>query len=195
MVKYDAPKALRFFSRIVREHFKMGKTFKYHFLDFIAYLLMVICFPLNPLVLLKIIEPHENKLLFYFGAGFWFIGMIFVIYPFIYFKLKGNVSKGKAYVHTNTIVTSGLYSIVRHVQYTGGILSIFIATTLLYPHWIFIFLGIPGILLTYLGTKREDKLLIEKFGDEYKRYIDKVPAINIVAGVIRKLKENTMLSK
>jgi protein-S-isoprenylcysteine O-methyltransferase Ste14 len=173
----------------------MGKTFKYHFLDFIAYLLMVICFPLNPLVLLKVIEPHENKLLFYLGAGFWFIGMIFVIYPFIYFKLKGNVSKGKAYVHTNKIVTSGLYSIVRHVQYTGGILSIFIATPLLYPHWIFVFLGIPGILLTYLGTKREEKLLIEKFGDEYKRYIDKVPAINIVTGVIRKLKENTMPSK
>ena len=173
----------------------MEKTFKYHFLDYIAYLLMVICFPLNPLVLLKVIEPHDNKLLFYLGAGIWFIGMIFVIYPFIYFKLKGNVKKGKAYVHTNTIVTSGLYSIVRHVQYTGGILSIFIATPLLYPHWIFVFLGIPGILLTYLGTKREDKLLIEKFGDEYKRYVDKVPAINIVAGVMRKLKENTMPSK
>ena len=173
----------------------MGKTFKYHLLDFIAYLLMVICFPLNPLVLFKLIEPDGNNILSVLGIIFWSIGMIFVIYPFIYFKLKGNVSKGKAYVHTNKIVTSGLYSIVRHVQYTGGILSIFIATPLLYPHWIFVFLGIPGILLTYLGTKREDKLLIEKFGDEYKRYIDKVPAINIVTGVIRKLKENTMPSK
>jgi len=173
----------------------MKKTIKYNFLDFIAYLLMVICFPLNPLILLKVIEPHENKLLFYLGAGFWFIGMVFVIYPFIYFKLKGNVSKGKAYVHTNKIVTSGLYSIVRHVQYTGGILSIFIATPLLYPHWIFVILGIPGILLTYLGTKREDKLMIEKFGAEYNRYMDKVPAINIVAGVIRKLYETKKLSK
>ena len=173
----------------------MKKTFKYNFWGVIEYLLMIICFPLNPLVLLKVIEPHENTLLFYLGTGFWFLGMVFVIYPFIYFKLKGNVTKGKAYVHTNKIVTSGLYSIVRHVQYTGGILSIFIATPLLYPHWIFVLLGIPGIWLTYLGTKREDKLMIEKFGDEYKRYTDKVPAINIVAGVIRKLKENTMLSK
>lgn len=169
-------------------HVEMRKTFKYHFLDIIAYLLMVICFPLNPLVLLKIIEPHENKYLLFLGVGFWFIGMIFVIYPFIYFKLKGDVSKGKSYVHTNKIVTTGLYSIVRHVQYTGGILSIFIATPLLYPHWIFVLLGIPGIWLTYLGSKREDKLLIEKFGDEYKRYIDKVPGVNIIIGVIRKLK-------
>ncbi len=173
----------------------MGKLLKYHLLDFMAYLLMIICFPLNPLVLLEVIQPYEIKLLFYLGAGVWFIGMIFVIYPFIYFKLKGNVSKGKAYVHTNTIVTSGLYSIVRHVQYTGGILSIFIATPLLYPHWIFVVLGIPGILLTYLGTKREDKLLIEKFGDDYIRYKNEVPSINIVAGIIRKFRKNTILSK
>ena len=173
----------------------MEKRFKHHYLDFIAYLLMVICFPVNPLVLLKVIEPHENNLLLILGSVIWFTGMIFVIYPFIYFRLKGNVKKGKAYVHTNTIVTSGLYSIVRHVQYTGGILSIFIATPLLYPHWIFVLLGIPGILLIYLGTKREDKLLIEKFGDEYKRYMDKVPAIDIVTEVIRKLKENNIPSK
>jgi protein-S-isoprenylcysteine O-methyltransferase Ste14 len=171
----------------------MGKPnkYQYYYLDFIAYLLMVICFPLNPLVLLKLIEPHGNNILSILGIIFWTIGMIFVIYPFVYFKLKGNVSKGKAYVHTNTIVTTGLYSIVRHVQYTGGILSIFIATPLLYPHWIFLVLGIPGIWLIYLGTKREDKLMIEKFGDDYKRYIDKVPAINILAGIIRKIIEST----
>ncbi len=166
----------------------MKKEIRHIYLDLIAYLLMIICFPLNPLVLLKVIEPHENKLLFYFGAVFWLIGMIFVIYPFIYFRLKGNVSKGKAYVHTNKIVTSGLYSIVRHVQYTGGILSIFIATPFLYPHWIFVVLGIPGILLTYLGTRREDKLLTEKFGNEYREYMKRVPGINILTGILRKIK-------
>ena len=170
----------------------MGKKVKHHYLDLIAYLLMIICFPLNPLVFLKVIEPYENKLLFYSGAVIWLIGMIFVIYPFIYFKLKGNVSKGKAYVHTNKIVTGGLYSIVRHVQYTGGIISIFIATPLLYPHWIFIILGIPGILLTYLGTRREDELLIEKFGNDYREYMAKVPAINILTGTLRKIKRHTM---
>jgi protein-S-isoprenylcysteine O-methyltransferase Ste14 len=121
--------------------------------------------------------------------------MIFVIYPFIYFKLKGNVQKGKSYVHTNSLVTSGLYSIIRHVQYTGGILSIFIATPLLYPHWIFIVLGIPGIILLCSGIRREDKLLIEKFGDEYKRYMDEVPAINIIVGIIRKIKSASIIKK
>ena len=165
----------------------MGKTYKYHCLDYISYLLMIICFPLNPLVLLKVIEPQGNNILSYLGFIFWSVGMIFVIYPVIYFKLKGNVSKGKSFVKTNKLVTSGLYSIIRHVQYTGGILAIFIATPLLYPHWIFVILGIPGILLIYLGTRREDKLLIEKFGNDYKKYMDKVPAINILTGILRKI--------
>jgi protein-S-isoprenylcysteine O-methyltransferase Ste14 len=111
-----------------------------------------------------------------------------VIYPFIYFKRKGGVHKGSAYVHTTKIVTGGLYGIVRHVQYTGGILSIFIATPLLYPHWIFVLLGIPGIWLTYLGTRREDAFLVGKFGEDYRNYMKQVPGINILAGVLRKLK-------
>jgi len=148
---------------------------------------MIACFPLNPLVLFRLIEPHPKNILSITGLIFWSAGMIFVIYPLFYFKLKGNVSKGKAYVHTNTIVKTGLYSIVRHVQYTGGILSIFFATPFLYPHWIFVVLGIPGIFLTYLGTRREDKLLIEKFGDEYKQYMAKVPSMNILTGIIRRI--------
>ena len=173
----------------------MKETYKYHYLDFIAYLLMIICFPVNPLVLLKIVEPQENIILSYLGTITWFIGMVFVIYPFIYFRLKGDVNKGESFVKTNKIVKSGLYSIIRHVQYTGGILAIFIATPLLYPHWIFVILGIPGILLIYISTRREDKLLFEKFGNEYRKYMDEVPSMNIIAGIIRKIRKNTLKEK
>ncbi len=173
----------------------MGKTIRYHWPDVIAYLLMIICFPLNPLVLLNIVEPHGIDILSYLGVFFWSAGMVLVIYPFIYFKLKGDVSKGKSYVHTKKLVTTGLYSIIRHVQYTGGILSIFFTTPLLYPHWIFTVLGLPGIWLTYLTTRREDKLLIEKFGNEYQKYMDEVPAVNIFAGILCKIKRNTIPAK
>jgi len=166
----------------------MNKSSRHHVLDYVAYLLMVLCFPLNPLVLLHVVEPYEIRQLFWPGAVIWLIGMVMVIYPFIYFKRKGGVHKGSAYVHTTKIVTGGLYGIVRHVQYTGGILSIFIATPLLYPHWIFVLLGIPGIWLTYLGTRREDAFLVGKFGEDYRNYMKQVPGINILAGVLRKLK-------
>ncbi|MBN1620409.1 isoprenylcysteine carboxylmethyltransferase family protein [candidate division WOR-3 bacterium] len=168
----------------------MKKTHQYHFLDFVAYALMILCFPLNPLVFLNAIKPQPNNILTVFGFIFWTIGMIFVVYPFFYLKIMGNVPKGKSYVHTEKLVTTGLYSIIRHVQYTGGILSIFIATPLLYPHPIFVILGIPGIYLTYLGMKREDSLMVEKFGEEYREYMKKVPAMNLFLGIFNKFRKD-----
>jgi protein-S-isoprenylcysteine O-methyltransferase Ste14 len=70
----------------------------------------------------------------------------------------------------------------------GGILAIFVATPLLYPHWLFVVLGIPGIVILYWGTKSEEQRLIERFGDDYRAYIRKVPRINLVLGIIRLLR-------
>jgi len=84
-----------------------------------------------------------------------------------------------------------IYEKRTHVQYAVGIYSIFIVTPLIYPHWLFVVMGIPGIVLIYLGTKREDKFLVDKFGEEYTNYIDKVPAINIPLGIIRRIKRKS----
>lgn len=171
----------------------MAQSYKHNFLDYLTYLLMILCFPLNPLVLLNIVKPNPKNILSISGIIIWAAGMILVIYPVIYFKLKGSVHRGKSYVHTNQIVKTGLYSIIRHVQYTGGILSIFVATPLFYPHWIFLLLGLPGIILLYVGSRREDDLLLKQFGDEYKDYMNQVPAMNILTGLWRKIRRNMML--
>jgi len=55
------------------------------------------------------------------------------------------------------VVDTGIYAIVRHPQYLGGILAIFVSTPLLYPHWLFIILGIPGIVILYWSTIEEGK--------------------------------------
>lgn len=168
----------------------MKAQVRHHFLDYAAYVLMILCFPLNPLVFLNLIKPYEIRPFLFIGAFFWLVGMILVIYPIIYFKRKGSVPTGNAYVHTTRMVTDGLYSIVRHVQYTGGILSIFFATPFLYPHWIFILLAIPGVWLTCMSASREDKYLIKKFGDEYKEYMARVPSMNILKGIYRKIRNH-----
>jgi protein-S-isoprenylcysteine O-methyltransferase Ste14 len=49
-------------------------------------------------------------------------------------------------------------------------------------------LGIAGIYLCYQSTKIEDKLLIEKFGDEYREYMERIPAMNFIEGTIRLLR-------
>jgi protein-S-isoprenylcysteine O-methyltransferase Ste14 len=165
----------------------MEKFSKYSFIDWIAYILLVLCFPVNPLIIFNVVEPNPNHInvLGYLGWIIWAFGMVLVMAPIIMFPRRGGVAKGKSFVHTTRLVDTGIYAVVRHPQYLGGILAIFLTTPLLYQHWLFVVLGIPGTILVYLGARREDKHLIEKFGDEYKHYMQKVPRMDILTGVVR----------
>jgi protein-S-isoprenylcysteine O-methyltransferase Ste14 len=130
-------------------------------------------------------EITQIKILAYIGVGIYvFSGIIFGMLPTFEFRKKGEVKKGKSYIHTTKIVETGIYSIVRHPQYVTFILWA-IAGMLLFQHWIIIILGIPVITLTYFDLIKADKDAIEKFGDDYKQYMQKVPRANFLLGIIR----------
>ena len=111
--------------------------------------------------------------------------MALVMAPILIFPRRGGVPKGKSFVRTTRLVDTGIYAVVRHPQYLGGILSIFVATLLLYPHWLFAVLGIPGVALLYWGTNQEERLLVERFGNDYRSYMQRVPRMNLILGIIR----------
>ena len=149
-------------------------------------LLCIACFPANPLVLSGVLETAYFLPSFIIGWIVWAVGMVLVMAPIIMFPRRGGVAKGKTFVHTTKLVDSGIYSIVRHPQYLGGILALFVTTLLFYPHWLFVVLGVPGILILYFSTIWEEKKLIRQFGDDYVSYMERVPRINIVLGIIRR---------
>jgi protein-S-isoprenylcysteine O-methyltransferase Ste14 len=150
-------------------------------------ILCIACFPVNPLVLTVLIEPGYYLPLFVLGWVIWAIGMVLVMAPIVMFPRRGGVPKGKSFVHTTQLVDTGIYAVIRHPQYLGGILAIFFATPLLYPHWLFLILGIPGVVILYWSTIEEEKQLIEQFGDSYRSYMQKVPRVNLILGIIRLL--------
>jgi hypothetical protein len=41
----------------------------------------------------------------------------------------------------------------------------------------------------------EDRYCIDRFGDDYRRYMQRVPRVNFVAGVIRLLRQGKMDDK
>ena len=130
-------------------------------------------------------EITQIKILAYIGVGIYvFSGIIFGMLPTFEFRKKGEVKKGKSYIHTTKLVDTGIYSIVRHPQYVTFIMWA-IAGMLLFQHWIIIILGIPVITLTYIDLIKADKDAIEKFGDVYKQYMQKVPRANFLLGIIR----------
>jgi len=131
---------------------------------------------------------YQIEILAYIGVGIYiFSGWIFGMLPVLEFRKKGRVKKGKSYIHTTKLVETGIYSIVRHPQYVTFIMWA-IAGMLLFQHWLIILLGIPIIPLTYIDLFNADKEGIKKFGNEYKKYMKKVPRANFFLGIVRVLK-------
>lgn len=127
----------------------------------------------------------QIEVLAYAGIGLYFAsGIIFGALPVFEFRKKGGVKKGQSYIHTTKIVDTGIYSVVRHPQYTTYILFA-IAGMLLFQHWLVILLGAPVIPLTYIDLVRGDKACVERFGDDYKAYMKRVPRSNFLLGLWR----------
>ncbi|MBN1191990.1 MAG: isoprenylcysteine carboxylmethyltransferase family protein [Dehalococcoidales bacterium] len=164
-----------------------GTDYKEIFWMTVLTLLCIACFPVNPLALTGIVEPCDYLVLSVLGWIVWGAGMVLVMAPIVTFPRRGGVPKGKSFVHTTRLVDTGIYAVVRHPQYLGGVLAVFIATMLLYPHWLFVVMGVPGIVILYLSTRGEEKRLLERFGDDYRSYMQRVPRMNIVLGIIRKI--------
>ena len=75
---------------------------------------------------------------------------------------------------TEKIVTRGVYSIIRHPQYLGGLLS-HVGISFLLSAW-YSLLSTPWmVVLIFLISKKEEEELIREFGKEYEDYMEKVP--------------------
>lgn len=98
------------------------------------------------------------------------------------------MQKGKSYIRTQKLVTSSLYGIIRHPQYLAGPL-LNVALMLLSQHWLVIVLGIPAIILICFDIRDADREGLEKFGDQYRKYMQEVPKINFLAGIYRRLRK------
>ena len=70
------------------------------------------------------------------------------------------------------LVTHGIYRYIRHPLYTVGS-SLFISFGMMADNWFIAALGIFTFILMAIRTPKEEANLIEKFGDEYREYMQR----------------------
>ena len=158
----------------------MKQWMKGGFLYYIAGALLVLAYSL----LWFLDTPAGVQLLRYIGGGILVVGIVLIFLPRFAFRSKGKPEKEKDWTETTVVVDTGIYAVVRHPLYLGWLLM-YVALILLSQHWLTVIIGIPGMVCVYLISRQEDQRLIEKFGDDYKHYMQKVPRMNLLAGIIR----------
>ena len=72
----------------------------------------------------------------------------------------------------HTLVTTGPYRWVRHPLYTSAVL-ITVAYSVVAANWFFLVTGCLAILLLVIRTRKEEENLIARFGDDYRRYMQR----------------------
>lgn len=129
-----------------------------------------------------------NPIIRNIGWGILWLSAIFGWLPIFTFKKWGGVTKGKSYIRTTKLVDKGVYAIVRHPQYVAGMLM-GTALPLIAQRWILGVLGVMVIVINYIDTFEEEASCRKKFGNDYTRYMQSVPRVNLILGIIRALKQ------
>jgi protein-S-isoprenylcysteine O-methyltransferase Ste14 len=129
-------------------------------------------------------DEDGNSFVINLGWVVLWISAIFGWLPILTFRRFGKVPQGKGYMNTTVLVDRGVYAIVRHPQYLAGILM-GLALPLISQHWSVTLLGIVVVIIEYMDTVNEEASCIVKFGEAYRQYMERVPRVNFLLGIIR----------
>lgn len=72
-----------------------------------------------------------------------------------------------------------------------GAIMMFFSHIFFSQSWIVVFSTIVAIVCCYMIILSDDEQCIEKFSDDYRHYMEKVPRLNIVLGIIRMLQHRS----
>ena len=106
------------------------------------------------------------------------LGFGFVLVVLSIATLAGNREAG--------LIQWGIYGLVRHPMYLGAML-LFLSWTFFLPHWVIALISSVNIAIVYWFILQGEGQNIARFGDAYRRYMETVPRINLLAGLIRRL--------
>jgi protein-S-isoprenylcysteine O-methyltransferase Ste14 len=134
---------------------------------------------------------HFNTLRFTWllilGGGVFLLAMILGWRARLAFEVRGQAPEGESWLHTRQVVDSGVYGLIRHPMYLSFLL-VSLTLVCLSQHWMNALLGVVAMGLIINDMHREEQSNLARFGDDYRRYMHKVPRMNLVLGWIRSMR-------
>jgi protein-S-isoprenylcysteine O-methyltransferase Ste14 len=104
------------------------------------------------------------------GVGFGIL-CVFGIY-WLFSSIGSDITPTSGTRKGHKLITNGIYRYIRHPLYTFGA-SLFISFGMMADLWFIAALGIVTFILMAIRTPKEEANLIEKFGDEYREYMNR----------------------
>jgi protein-S-isoprenylcysteine O-methyltransferase Ste14 len=123
--------------------------------------------------------PNSLRFLRYPGWVFLVLGMTLIALSIQ--ALTRNKGRG--------VIDRGVFGIVRHPMYLGSILC-YLAFSFFVPHGIMILISVVNAAICYGFMVQGERQNLEKFGDDYRRYMEKVPRVNPLSGIFRRRDES-----
>lgn len=119
-----------------------------------------------------------------YATGEWAIALGTLVYVFALWLFRiAHKGLGRNWSVTlqireqHKLVRTGLYSVVRHPMYTSFLLM-GIGQALLLPNWVAGLSGVAGFaVLFFLRVDKEERMMLEAFGPEYRSYMTKTKKI------------------
>jgi protein-S-isoprenylcysteine O-methyltransferase Ste14 len=104
------------------------------------------------------------------GAGLFVVGGMLATWTFA--SLGKNLTDTVVTRKNHTLILTGPYRWVRHPFY-GAVAMTVLALAIVAANWLLLLGGIAVLSLLVIRTRKEEEKLVERFGDEYRRYMER----------------------
>ena len=138
----------------------------------IIFLIIFIVGMASDLFLLKISDSWQSFFPWYFRLVV-FIPLLFVA---AYFAQKAHKMIFEEERNELMVIKTSVYARIRHPMYFGSIIT-YLAFVILSLSVISLVIFVLVVIFHYYLCSYEEKILIEKLGDEYKIYMENVPML------------------
>lgn len=102
------------------------------------------------------------------------LGILLVVFGFL-LRIASRGYKSEHSQNSQSLVDSGPYALMRNPMYLGTFLIGIGVSLVIFSWWVGLVFSFVFLLIYILQIKKEEAILLKRFGDEYKRYCQITP--------------------